>query len=191
MGTRCAASLRPQRTNAVARRVDVFESSIASVLHAASSRLGALVDYAALGTRRLPRLHISGAFCCEQHAPAALTSIRLQQPCHSRSTPSPRAAAIAHTSSARRRKYQNNAAANTKISHGRRQKKTRQQVTKPWPATKGPLAEPRKTATTRRRHARRAARGEAATTAERLVRRRKHRRRAARSLVDGGHARKP
>ena len=152
-------------------------------------RRGALCDYAALGTRRLPRLRISGAFCCEQHASAAVTSIRLQQPCHSRSTPSPRAAAIAHKSSARRRKY-SRATATTKISHGRRPKKTRQQVTKPRPATKGPLAEPRKTAAARRRHARRPARGEATKKKERLERRRKHRQRAARSLVNGGHARK-
>ena len=151
-------------------------------------RRGALCDYAALGTRRLPRLHLSGAFCCEQHAPAALTTLRLQQPCHSRSTPSPRLAAIAHKSP--------HAAATTthaaakEINHGRRPKKTRQQVTKPRPATKGPLAESRKTAAARRRHARRAARGETEEAAERLERRRKHRRRAARSLVNGGHARK-
>ena len=46
------------------------------------------------------------------------------------------------------------------INHGRRQKKARQPQPQPRPATKGPLAESRKTAKTRRRHARRAARGE-------------------------------
>ena len=169
------------------RRVRGRRGFAASVSHAASSRCGAPVDYAALGTRRLPRFAHKWCRRCEQHAPAALAAIRLQQPCHSSPTPSPRLAAIAHKSP--------HAAATTthaaakEINHGRRQKTTRQQVTKPRPATKGPLAEPWKTAATRRRHARRPARGEATKKKERLVRRRKYRRRAAGSLVNGGHAR--
>ena len=121
--------------------------AISSVLHTASctrarsSRLRSARHETAASLLHISGLSLRTTRSCSAHVyttPAAVPQ-QIHAVAASRSE-SPRVAAIVHKSSARRRKPQR-AAATTKLNHGRRPKETRQQVTKPRPATKGPLAE--------------------------------------------------